>query len=346
MCIVVVYSLKLYGYSVYKKLSLFADALCSEADLYGYVLSCLLDHYCIEIGLLGAPEDRSVSIGFFHFGIKELIAVITVKLFVISAYADIKEVSLRSCKKIYVTEDTVVTEEILILKIASYTPFIHLGDYLVISCLKRHLELRCAMRNSRKAYVLTVDEKLNTRGNTLKHQICFHFRLFCIHADDLAVYTHGIIVGNEWGIHRVRIIYVCVVGLLVSRHLPAGRHVHLIPLGYHVGTVDISRIISEIPLSVKENVKIRRGFITSQRLFKGVIRDIVRSWGQSVLVDTAQIFIFSHIGPPKVYNRNHYITAVSFFQRFSENFAKQKTRFLHFVTHIFTKTCFIFHFLQ
>jgi hypothetical protein len=158
-------------------------------------LTVTFQNQIIQIGLLGVPKrvwglcNRAVLI-------VECEGVGGRDRLIVVPHLNVVGVTVVSRKQVNVAEDAVIAEEILILKIASRAPFIHLADKLVFALAECQGKFGGAMRYCGVANVFAIEEKLNAGRNALENYIVFALCHLGCYGYEPSVYAEGVIVGN------------------------------------------------------------------------------------------------------------------------------------------------------
>ena len=133
---------------------------------------------------------------------------------------------LRAQKQIHIPENPGHAEFILILQIASITPFQHQDGQTVSSCLRlsRDVELAGAVGNLAVSHKFPVYPHIEAGIHSLKIEELFLFRLIFIQIKILDISPAGIVVRYIGRIAGEGITGIGVLLLIKAHHLPAGRH--------------------------------------------------------------------------------------------------------------------------
>ena len=148
--------------------------------------------------------------------------------------------SLGALKQIAISEDTVEAKMVLILKVTATAPFIHSYAKGVGSLLRLFGDIKFGFKTSSlsKSDVLAVDVYYGTGGNALKHEIYPFILVFKLKFP--FINSAGVIVGNIGLVAGIRIIYIGIVRIVVSKYLLTGRNGHSVPFFYNAWLVYIS----------------------------------------------------------------------------------------------------------
>ena len=164
---------------------------------------------------------------------------------------DIKilDMSLGTGKKIYVTEDSVKAEAVLVLKIAARTPLIHVYSYCVFTLANvlGNIEFTLKMCALCKAHVFSVYVKNTTGCNSFKYDICI--LAYVRNVKGSFIHTHRIDIGNVGIVTTEGVVDIRVVRIFISEYLPAGGNLYLVPFFGLCGNIGIGEI-SKAPLTV------------------------------------------------------------------------------------------------
>jgi len=192
---------------------------------------------------------------------------------------------LRSAQQIHITENTVISHEILIFQITGNTPLIHLDQNLILPFFQCNRKFRGRMGNSRISHITAIYKQFHARRYPFKYQRIFSCSFLCRHGKKSSVYTQRVIIRHIRRIYRIRIIYIRIIRFFITSHLPAGRHRNLVPLCNLFRTVNISCKIPEIPLAIQQLIICRSRLIPFQGFFQRIIRNIMSSWRERILMN-------------------------------------------------------------
>ena len=102
--------------------------------------------------------------------------------------------------------------------------------------------------------------------------------------------AHWVNIRYIWGIYRVRIVYICIVRIFITKHLPAGRYGNFIPVFYNFIFLKISIIVLKVPFTIKKCIS------------TFIFRNVVCTLWHTIFLDTSQIFIKTHKIFLSIYN--------------------------------------------
>ena len=157
---------------------------------------------------------------------------------------------VRAGKYINIPENSVITESVLILKVAAAAPFAHIHPYGICTRAYKLGNIKLAHKVAAlgKSHILTVYINLGNRGNALENQICIKAAVGQLKA--ALVNAHRVNIGHIGRVAGVRIIYICIIGLFIALCLPAGGHLNSFPFLYITCLIAVFKK-GKAPLAVK-----------------------------------------------------------------------------------------------
>ena len=153
---------------------------------------------------------------------------------------------IRAIQQIYIAENSVHTEEILVFKIASEAPFVNDdAERRLSGCASGQFKLRLQMTALSESDEFTVKINERARRNALHDKIR---SAVGVKFDFSLIDAAGVNIGDIWRVVGEGIIDVSIVRRAYSYCLPAGRHFDRVPFAavrVAVGT------IAKTPYTVK-----------------------------------------------------------------------------------------------
>ena len=162
----VVYTLQQHGRTVDKQLIFVGYADFTHTHLERNVLGFALDNHGVKVRLFRIPEYRRVKAFYpFAVGVDFIVLRVNADCFCVSLDKYVLYVTFLTREKIYISENSVKAEEILILKIAAHAPFKNLGtdNVFALGHIAADVKLRLKVRALRAADIFAVYVKVHTR---------------------------------------------------------------------------------------------------------------------------------------------------------------------------------------
>ena len=211
------------------------------------------------------------------------------------------QMPLRAAQQIYIAENAVKTEEILILQIAPHAPFMHADAQRVLPRVHQRgqVKFRRKMASLRKAGIVSVYKHLRAGADALQHQI--GAQRIVRDRERPLINPQRILIRHIGRIDREGIIDVGVIGRFIAVQLPAGRDRNFRPLLRLSGGV-----------AVGEKCKLPRS--VQQLVLRASLWDVVRARRKPILRGMLHILIISHGASPfllRLYHISHKYQAKS-----------------------------------
>ena len=200
-------------------------------------------------------------------------------MFCVGADVNISDVPLCAGEQIHITENSVQSEKILILKIRADAPLEYPCSDGVCALVHkfRYVELRLKMRSHGIADIFSIYIEIQARADALEHYVSFSVRPVCANGEFSLIHAARVVVRHIRRIHRMRIVRIGVAGFFPTLHLPARRHGGFVPGVDFLGHIYVASKKLKFPCTVEEAVICRFVSVSAQCLVKAVIRDVVCS---------------------------------------------------------------------
>ena len=229
----------------------------------GYNLSRAFKLNGIKVGGLCRPELRScyvkrnlLTLCLTYYSISvvksnrgRLVSLYYDLLVILGGDIKILDMSLGTGKKVYVTENSVKAEAVLILKIAARAPLIHLYSYGVFTLANVLGDIKLALKMCAlcKAHVFSVYVKNSAGCNSLKYDV--GILTYVGNIKGSFIHTHRVDGGNVRIVTSKGVVDIRVVGIFIAEDLPAGGNLYFVPSFRLCGDVGVGKI-SKAPFTV------------------------------------------------------------------------------------------------